>query len=177
MLFCQLDLPNKSYTHKSQALLFHLICHTPIVDSTRHFFQRVDDEKHKNTFVAMFLLCYRQQYLPDGGVQWLLVKPWTSPVHLRGRQNGQQSWSIFLLSFFLILPWQPLGQYRVSSCPMAVSSGSRGSPWHAPSGDVLCIALPQCHGHQNGWRMRYILWLLPTFFLTPVVAKDHVMVN
>ncbi len=31
MLFCQLDPPlNKLYTHLSQALLFRLICHTPI---------------------------------------------------------------------------------------------------------------------------------------------------
>ncbi len=30
MLFCWLDPPNKLYTQLSQALLFRLICHTPI---------------------------------------------------------------------------------------------------------------------------------------------------
>ncbi len=30
MLFCQVDPPNKLYTHLSWALLFCLICHTPI---------------------------------------------------------------------------------------------------------------------------------------------------
>ncbi len=26
----------------------------------------------------MSFLCYWTKYLPDGGIQWLLVKPWTS---------------------------------------------------------------------------------------------------
>jgi hypothetical protein len=31
------------------------------------------------------------------------------PVHCRSHQNGQQSWSIFLSSFCLLLPWWRLG--------------------------------------------------------------------
>jgi hypothetical protein len=52
----------------------------------------------KNNIVAMSFLCYWLQYLPDGGIQWLLVKLWTSsigqyarivPAHRHGHQNGQ----------------------------------------------------------------------------------------
>jgi hypothetical protein len=46
-------------------------------------------------------------------------------AHCRGHQNGQQSWSIFSLSFQLLLPWQPLGQYGASSHPRQRSLASR----------------------------------------------------
>jgi hypothetical protein len=65
-------------------------------------------------------------------------------------QNGQQSWSMFLSLFCLLLPWQPLEQYGVSSCPMAASSGFQGSPGHAPSGDAVFIPPKHRRGHQNG---------------------------
>jgi hypothetical protein len=99
------------------------------------------------------------------------------PAHCLGHRYGQQIRSIFLLSFCLLLPWQPLGQSRVSSCPMAASSGFLGSPGHAALGDAICIAPAHRRGHQNSQWMNYICSLLSTFSLTLFVAKDHVMVN
>jgi hypothetical protein len=134
----------------------------------------------------MSLLCYRPQYLPNGGIQWLLVKPWTSSS---GRYTQYCTCApprpskrplcrcICLLLFVCLLPWRPLGQYGASSCPMAVSSGFRSSPGHAALGGAVCIAPVHRCGHQNGRRMRYICSLLPTFSLTLFVAKDHVMVS
>jgi hypothetical protein len=51
------------------------------------------------------------------------------------------------------------------------------SPGHAASVNELCFAWAHCHGHQNGRQMRYICSSPPTFFLTLIVAKDHVIVN
>ncbi len=127
---------------------------------------------------------YRLQYLLDGGVQLLLPKPWTSsiggcagivPAHRRGHQNGQKSWSIYLLLFYLLLTWRPLGQYGASSPLMAASSGFQSSPGHAASGDAICIAPAHCHGHQNGQQRKCICSLLLPFCLTLLGAKDHVM--
>jgi hypothetical protein len=53
------------------------------------------------------------------GVQWLLVKPWTSsiqqacgivPAQCHSHQNGQQSGFMFLSLFCLLMPWPLLGQ-------------------------------------------------------------------
>jgi hypothetical protein len=107
----------------------------------------------------MSLLCYQPQYLPDGGVQWLLVKPWISSIggytqYCTGAPPRQSKWTaklaIFLSSFHLLLPWQPLGQYGASSCPMAAFSGFQGSLGHAASGDAICIAPAYLQGIQNG---------------------------
>jgi hypothetical protein len=51
---------------------------TGALASTRDLFQQVDDEKVKKTKVGMTNFIYWQQYLPNGSVWWLLVKPWTS---------------------------------------------------------------------------------------------------
>ncbi len=92
------------------------------------------------------------------------------PAHRRGHQYGQQSWSILLLLFCFLLPWQPLGQYGASSYPMAASSGFRGSPGHAASGNAVCIA-PKCsHGHQNDLQQWCIRVLPPLFLLTIILA-------
>jgi hypothetical protein len=128
---------------------------------------------------------YWLHYLPNGGVQWLLP-PWTSymgnvhgivPAHHRSHQNGQQSWFIFWSSLCLLLPWQPLGQYRGSSCLMVVSSGFRRSPEHAASGNAVCIALVHHHGHQNGQQRRNFFMPPLILSLTITIAKDHVMVH
>ncbi len=62
----------------------------------------------------------------------------------------------FVDCFFCLLPWRPLGQYGVSSCPMVVSSSFRSSPGHALLGNAVCNAPAHCRGHQNGWQMRCI---------------------
>jgi hypothetical protein len=98
-------------------------------------------------------------------------------AHCRGHQNGQSFRYIFLLPFRLLLPWQLLGQYGASSCPMAVSSGFRSSPGHAELGNALPIAPADRHGHQNGQQRRNMLMPLLILSSTITVAKDHVMVH
>jgi hypothetical protein len=109
---------------------------------------------------------YWLQYLPNGGAQWLLPKPWTSsigqcmwyctgaPAQRHGHQNGQQSWSIFSSVFCLMSPCWPPRQYGESSRPMVVSIGFRGSHGQAALGDAVCIT-PMCsYGRRNclQWR-------------------------
>jgi hypothetical protein len=57
----------------------------------------------------------------------------------------------FFGTFFAIvsfaLPLRLLGQYGVSSRPMAASSGFLSSPGHASLGDAVCIAPAHRHGH------------------------------
>jgi hypothetical protein len=53
----------------------------------------------------------------------------------------------FLLSFCLLLPLLPPGQYGASSCQMAVSSGFPDSPGHVALGNAICIALAHHRGH------------------------------
>ena len=57
------------------------------------------------------------------------------------------------LLFSLLLPWQPLGQYGASSCPMAAFSGFRCNPGHATLDDVLRIPPAHCV-YQNGQQTR-----------------------
>ncbi len=63
------------------------------------------------------------------------------PVNRCGHQNGQQSWSMFSLTFCLLLPWQPLGWYGASSCLIVAPSGFQGSPGHAALGDAVSVLL------------------------------------
>ncbi len=84
--------------------------------------------------------------------------------------------TFFSWLFHLLLPWQPLGQYRASSCLMAASSGFRSSPGHAALGNVLCIAPVDRHGHQNGQRQRNMLMPLLISSSTIDIAKYHVLV-
>ncbi len=127
-------------------------------------FQHVDNEKHKK-HVAMSLLCYRTYYLPDGGIQWLLVKPWAFSIKrcvqlLTGALLLPLKRPAKLVYLFivvcLLLPLQPPGQYWASSCPMAASSGFRYRPGHAALGNAVCIAPAHCHGNQNGQQRRCI---------------------
>ncbi len=99
------------------------------------------------------------------------------PGHRCGYQNGQQSWSIYLLSFCLLLPWQPLGEYEVSSRLMVASSGFQSSPGHATLGNAIFIALAHRHGHQNGQLQRNFLMPLLILSLTITIAKDQVMIH
>ncbi len=62
------------------------------------------------------------------------------PAHCYGYQFGHLFRDICWLLFVCLLPWRPLGQYGVSSCPMPASSGFRSSPGHAASGNAICIA-------------------------------------
>jgi hypothetical protein len=78
-------------------------------------------------------------------------------AHRCGHQNGHQSWVHFFSLCCLLLPWQPLGQYGVSSCLMAASSGFLSSPGHAALNNSVCIAMAHRYGHQNGQQWRNIL--------------------
>jgi hypothetical protein len=122
-------------------------------------FQQVDHEKmHKNTAYAgpiatighnTCLMVVSSGFYQSPGSPPLGNVHSIIPAHCCGRQNGQQSWSIFLLSFCLLLPWWPLGQYGVSSCPMVASIGFWGGLGHVASGNAICIAPAYHRGHQN----------------------------
>ncbi len=181
--------PPTNYTLK--ALLFCLICHTPIetgaFDSTRDLFLRVDNEKTcKKPAYGCLMASIGRNTCPMVGFNGFYQSPGPPlsgnacgiiPVHHRSHHNGQQSWSIFPLLFCLLLAWQPLGQYRASSCPMAASSGFRSSPGHAKLGNAICIAPLHRHGHQNGQQRSNILMPSSILSSTITVAKDHVMVH
>jgi hypothetical protein len=66
---------------------------------------------------------------------------------------------------------------RVSSRPIATSSGFESSPGHAASGNAVCVALAHCHDHQNGQQRNIILMPSSILSSTITVAKDHVMVH
>ncbi len=53
--------------------------------STPNLYLQVDDEKAKKNKAGMTNCNYWPQYLPNGGIQWLLPKPWTSSI-------GQCAW-------------------------------------------------------------------------------------
>jgi hypothetical protein len=140
----------------------------------------------KKTSVCVTNCMYWPQYLPNGVVQRLLPKPWTSSIgqcaqYCTSAPPRSSKWPAklvhFLLLFCLLLPWQPLGQYGASICLMAASSGSRSSPGHAALSNVICIAPAHRRGHQNGQQRSGICLLLLLFCLTLLVAKDHVMVH
>jgi hypothetical protein len=97
------------------------------------------------------------------------------PAHYLCHQNGKSFWYIFLSSFHLLLPWQPLGGYGASSPPMAASSGFQSSPGHAALGNALRIAPVDHHSHQNGQQRRIMLMPSLILSLTITVAKDNVM--
>ncbi len=150
-------------------------------------FRWFDDEKHRTKPVLVCpIACYWSECSPDGGIHWLLVKPWTPPsAHVRGivpphqdgHQNGQLCWCICWLLFVCMLPRRTLGRYGESSCPMPASSGFWSSPGHAALGDAICIAPAHCCGHRNGRRTRFICSSSSILSSTITVAKDHVMVN
>ncbi len=158
-----------------------------VLTSSDSLFQQVDHEKkHKNTAYAWPIATISRNTCSIVASSGFYQSPGPSPLgnlcdivpaHHHGHQHGQQSWSISSLLFSLLLPWQLLGQYGASSCPMVGSSGFRGSPGHATLGGAVCIALAHRRGHQSSLWMRYIHSLLPTFFLSLLIAKDHVMVN
>ena len=83
----------------------------------------------------------------------------------------------YYILYCLLSPWRPLGQYGVSSRPMAASSGFWCSPGHAALGNATCIASTPPHGHQNGLRRRCIRSPPPPFSLGVIIAKDHGMVH
>ena len=147
-------------------------------------FGRFDNEKHRTKPVLVCPIgCYRSECSPDGGIQWLLVKPWSSSIgrctryRTDGHRNGQLCWCICWLLFVCLLPWRTLGRYGASSRPMPASGGFWSSPGHAALGDAVWIAPAHCRGHRNGRRTRCIRSSSSILSSTITVAKDHVMVN
>ncbi len=94
------------------------------------------------------------QYLPDGGVWWHLVKPWTSSIgkwaqYCTGAPPQPSKWPAklvhFSLLFYLLSSQRSPGQYGESRCLDMLH-------W------VMHTAKPLVHpqGHQNGPQQRYI---------------------
>ncbi len=158
---------------------------TGALASTLDLFLRVYDEKTKKNGICMTNFIYRPQYLPNGGVQWLLPKLWTSSIKqctqyctgaLLGHLKGHLPRCICWLLFFCLLPLWPPGGYVASSCPMAVSRGFQCSPGHAALGNTSSLA-PTCpHGHWNGPWQSNILMPSLILSLTITIAKYHVLV-
>ena len=149
-------------------LLVILRCHTPTVN------------RGLNVNSSPFLLIWRWNIPPKSGVgmsDWgileqmfvwwrrlvALWKPSTSSIrrcvqYSTGTSPRPLKWpakgGYFVLTFCWLLPWRPPGQYIVSSCLIAMSSGFRNSPGHATSGDALCIAQAHRHVDRNGRRTR-----------------------
>ncbi len=93
------------------------------------------------------------------------------PVHCHGHQNGHLCTCVCWLLFVCLLPWQPLGQYGASSCPMPASSGFHSSLGHLASGDVICITPAHLQGLQNWPQRRCILMSLLMLSSTISLAK------
>jgi hypothetical protein len=139
-----------------------------------------------NSRIAMTEQPYRSECLPDGGVYWLIWKPWTSSIGRYTRYSTTASrwpskwpskWVHNTSLFCLLSPWWPPRRYGASSRLMAASSGFQCSPRHAALGDAACIASTPHHGHQNGLQRTGICSLLPPILLGIIIAKDHVMVH
>ncbi len=140
-------------------------------DSTRDLFLQVEDEKNSSkTGVCVSNGFYWPQYSPNGGVQWLLPKPWTPSIgwcvrYGTGAPQQPSKWPAelihCLLLFALLLPWLPLRRYGASSA----------------LGNTVCTAPTRLHGHWNGPLWRCIRFLPPLFLLAIIVAKDNVMVH
>ena len=125
--------------------------------------------------VGMSGWCHWRKCSPNGVIQWLLEKPWTSSIgqcvwYLNGTPPWPSKWPaklVHLSSMFCLLsPWRPPGQYGVSSCPMAVSSGFQCSHGHATLGDVVYITPLHRHGYQNDPRQMHICFPPPPFLFT-----------
>ena len=99
------------------------------------------------------------------------------PAHRHGDWNGQQSGNILHHRFSLLSSWRPLGQYGVSSHPMAAFSGFYENPGPPSLGDVRGIAPSHRHGYQNGLQWRCFCSLSLPFLPGIIVATDHVMVH
>ncbi len=119
MLFYLFDHPNKLYIHLSQALLFCLICHTPIenrglsIDS-RPFSTSLQLKKKKKTGICMtnciigcntHLMVASSGFYQSHGPHPLGNACSNVPAHRRGYQNGQQSRCICSLLFVCLLHW------------------------------------------------------------------------
>jgi hypothetical protein len=170
MLFCQVDPPNKLYTHLSQALLFRLICHTPIKNrglsiNPWPFPTVLTIETSRKTVVAMsdYVIGHNTRpMVASSGFHWSSGTPPSGDAHgyvlahRHGHQNGHLLMCICWLLFVCLLPWRPLGRYIANSRLMVASSGFWSSPGHAASGNAVCIAPAHRHGHQNGRRTRCI---------------------
>jgi hypothetical protein len=62
----------------------------------------------EKTGVDMSLLCYRPQYLLNGGIQWRLVKPWISSIrqyarYCTGAPPWPSKWPAKLVHLFIIV--------------------------------------------------------------------------
>ncbi len=119
-------------------------------DLTRNLFLQVDQKKTQNKLVYAWPIAtighntcpmaassdfYQSPGPPPLGDARGIV-----PVHRCSHQNGQKSWSILLWSFCLLLPWQPLGQYKqvVAQWWHPVASGE---PLDMPHWAMLSVLL------------------------------------
>jgi hypothetical protein len=75
---------------------------------TCDLFSQVYDEKTQKNGICVTDCMYRQQYLPNGGVQWLLPKPWTSSIrqctwYCTGAPPQPLKWPEKLVHFFVVI--------------------------------------------------------------------------
>ena len=111
------------------------------------FFDNLTMKNIGKTSVGMSNWCYQSKCSPDGAIQWLLVKPWTSSIGRCARYcTAASQWPSkrpALLVYLLIVvclsvAWRMLGQYGASSHLMPASTGFQSSPEHATLGDTPC---------------------------------------
>jgi hypothetical protein len=65
-------------------------------------------KKLKKMGICVINCIYQPQYLPDGGIQWLLPKPWTSSIERRmqyctGAPPWPSKWPEKLVHFFNVV--------------------------------------------------------------------------
>jgi hypothetical protein len=91
----------------------HTHTHIPLLKTgalalTRDLFLQVDNKKIEKTSICVTNCIYQPQYLPNGGVQWLLPKPWTSSIgrcalYCTGAPPQPSKWPAKLAHFFVVV--------------------------------------------------------------------------
>jgi hypothetical protein len=77
----------------------------------------------------MSLLCYWLQYLPNGGIQWLLVKPWTSSIgqYARYCTGAEQLRKLGKLLSYYLDKFNLKGVYQCTAA--AIKMASKAGPF------------------------------------------------
>ncbi len=125
-------------------------------------FQHVNDEKKtQNTYKGLSSGCYPSEWcLPDGGNQWLLVKPWISSFrqcrwYCTGEPPGPSKWpakeGVFSSSFFACRPGSRRGDTEQVASQWQLPEASH-SPGHA-GGDELILLRTASYSTRREWNV------------------------
>ncbi len=137
--------------------------------------------KHQNDWCMRDQLLPLTQYLPNGSIQWLLVKPWTSSIGWCGQycsgalprpsKMASKVGAWYCCCFVCCCPGSGWGNTErvVAWWRHPEASGVALDMSHQH--DVLCIAPAHLQDLQNGLQWRYILMSLSIFSSTITVAK------